>query len=325
MEWTRMSIDFTNPIALLLLGLIPLAIFLARRSLAGLAGGRAVIVSSVRITVILGIVLALSGVRLTSTSQDLALIFLIDVSASVPSEQRDVALEFINREIERTSERDFIGVIAFAREASVELAPTRKEALGQWRLTEISSNPARDRTNFADAFRLATALVPETAVGRFILISDGNENLKKALEETPLLKASGIEVFTAQAGPEQNSSLQPEIAVRSLDAPERLSEAETFDLRIAIDSAADVRARLRVLRNDSIVAERDVELTGGGENIFVIPQRLEQNGLYTYRAEVESDSPDRFVQNNSLEAFSTVPGLCTCTAIRSLPRVLPES
>ncbi|PYT03323.1 MAG: hypothetical protein DMF60_18805, partial [Acidobacteria bacterium] len=304
-----MRLDFTNPVALLLLGLIPLALYLGRNSLANLSSIRRRISLTARVLLILLIVLALAGLRFRTTSRDLALIFLIDVSASVAQDNRQEILDFINSETGNARPRDYIGVIAFAREPSVEVAPTRKEALGDWRLTEISSNPPRDYTDIAAALKLAAALVPEDAAGRFVLISDGNENLERSTEEAELLRASGIEVYTRALGTTTESPLsRAEVAVRELGVPEKLAEGEAFDLRVIIDSTRDTDATLRVFRNDSLTAERRVHIVGSGENVFVLPQRVERKGFYTYRAEVEAIGSDAFVQNNSREAFAIVEG-----------------
>lgn len=304
-----MQIEFTNPLALLLLALAPVALYLSRNSLANLSRARARASLGARLLILLLVVLALAGLRIKLESRDIALIFLVDVSASVAPAEQQKAIGLINGEIERAGARDFIGVIAFGREASVELAPTRKELLGDYRLTEINSNPPKDYTDVAAAFRLATALVPEAAAGRFVLISDGNENLESAVEEARLLKAEGIEVHTrAIATASTDAARQGEVSLRELSAPEMTAEGEAFDLKAAIDSTRDTTGVLRIFRNDSLVAERQVELTGSGENVFVLPQRNEQKGFYTYRAEVESIQQDGFVQNNSREAFTMVEG-----------------
>jgi Mg-chelatase subunit ChlD len=242
-------------------------------------------------------------------SRDLALIFLVDVSASVATEQQRDVLDTINREIERAAPGDYIGVIAFGREPSVELAPTPREKLGDWRIQEISSNPPRDYTDVAAALRLAAAMVPETAAGRFVLISDGNENLESATEEARLLRAEGIEIYTrALATASDRGRERHEMAVREIAAPEMLAEGEAFDLKVIIDSTIDADAALRIFRNDSLVAERTVRLASAGENVFMVPQRNEQRGFYTYRAEIEAIGSDSFVQNNSREAFTIVEG-----------------
>jgi Mg-chelatase subunit ChlD len=305
-----MRIEFTNPLALLLLLLlVPAAIFLARHSLANLSRKRAYWSTGVRLTLLLLLVLALAGLRIRTTARDLALIFLVDVSASVAQDQQKDVIAFINSELQQAAPRDYVGVIAFGRDASVEVAPTRKELLGDWQLNEISSAPSRDYTNIAGALKLASALVPEDAVGRLVLISDGNENLERAIEEARLLKAESIEVHTRALNTVNDGSRkQGEIAVRELIAPQQLAEGEAFELKATVDSTVDTDAKLRIFRNDSLIAERFVQLSGSGENVFVLPERNDKKGFYTYRAEVEAVQADSFVQNNSREAFTLVEG-----------------
>src|SRR5882724_374279 len=120
-----MRIDFTTPEALLLLGLIPLVLYFARNSLANLARVRRVSSNSARLSLILLIALALAGLRIRTTSRDLALIFLVDVSASVAQDNRHEVLDFINNEIANAGPRDYLGLIAFAREPSLPLANKR--------------------------------------------------------------------------------------------------------------------------------------------------------------------------------------------------------
>jgi Ca-activated chloride channel homolog len=302
-------VEFTNTAALVLLGLIPVAIYLARHSLAALSRPRARASITARVMILLLIVLALAGLRIRLATRDLAVIFLVDVSSSVAPGAERAAVEFINGEIDRAAPRDYVGIVAFGRDPSVELAPSRKETLGEWHLAEINAAPARDYTDIATALRLAAALVPEDAAGRLVLISDGNENLESAAEEAQLLRAAGIEVHArAMTTVSDAGDRQAEVAVRDLAAPQSLAEGEAFDLRVTIDSTTDTDAVLRVFRNDSIVAERPVRLAASGENVFVMPQRNERKGFYTYRAEVEAVRSDIFVQNNSREAFTIVEG-----------------
>jgi Mg-chelatase subunit ChlD len=304
-----MGFEFTNFAALVLLIVIPAAIYFSRNSLANLSRSRSRASLAARLLILLLVVLAIAGLRIKTESRDLALIFLVDVSASVATEQQRDVLDTINREIARAAPGDYIGVIAFGREPSVELAPTRKERLGDWRIEEINSNPPRDYTDVAAALRLAAAIVPESAVGRFVLMSDGNENLESAVEEAQLLRAERIEVYTrALATASDRGRQHREIAVRDLAAPEMLAEGEAFDLRVTVDSTIDAEAALRIFRNDTLVAERSVRLASLGENVFIVPQRNEQRGFYTYRAEIEAVEADSFVQNNSRETFTIVEG-----------------
>src|SRR5437868_8636299 len=303
-----MKIEFTNPWALVLLALIPVAVYFARHSLANLSRqrGRASII--VRVVILLLVVLALAGLRIRTSSRDVALLFLVDVSASVAQDSRQFVFDAINGEINRAGPRDYVGVIAFGREPAVELAPTRKETLGDSRIKEIASNAPRDYTDIAAALRLAAALVPEDATGRLVLISDGNENLESASDEAQLLRASGTEVFTRSLNTtSERNEARGEVAIRQLDVPQSLAEGESFDLKVTVDSTRDSAATLRIYRNDSVVSERAVQLTANGENVFLLPQRGDQKGFFTSRAEVEA-AADTFQQNNSREAFAIVEG-----------------
>lgn len=319
-----MRVEFTNPLALVLLASIPVALYFARQSLASLSRLRGAVSTGARILILLLIVMSLAGLRVRTASRDLALIFLVDVSASVAQDARGPVIDFINSEIDRAGPRDYLSVVAFGREPSVELAPTRKEALADRRLQEISSNPPRDYTDIAAALRLASALVPEDAVGRIVLISDGNENLESANEEAQLLRASGIEVYARTIGTASEHGIsRGEIAVRDLVAPETLAEGEAFELKATIDSTRDTDAVLRIYRNDSVVAEREVHLQAAGENVFALPQRADRKGFYTYRAEVEAIQSDTLVQNNSREAFAIVEGRPKTLYLYGDPRPSP--
>jgi Mg-chelatase subunit ChlD len=304
-----MYINLQNPAALLLLLFIPVVVYFARNSLANLSRPRAGLSIGLRILLLLLLMLALSGLRIRTTSRDLAVIFLVDVSASVAQDNRQEILDFINREIDNAPTRDYVGIVAFAREPSVELAPTRKEVLGDRRFSEISSTPPRDYTDVASALRLAAALLPIDASGRLVLISDGNENLESSTAEAELLRASGIEVYTRAIGTTTaRGQARGEVAVRDLEVPQHLAEGEAFDLRVTIDSTRDTTATLRVYRDESPVAERNVQLAESGENVYLVPQRVEQKGFYSYRAEVEAIGSDVFIQNNSRDAFAIVEG-----------------
>lgn len=326
-----MGIEFTNPAALLLLLLAPLTVAGWRRTRLFTSKIRAGLIVSFRAAILVLIVLALAGLRLRTSSTDLAVIFLVDVSASVAQDEQRAAIEFINREVDRAPPRDFVGVIAFAREPSVELAPTRKEALPDRPLEQINSNPARDYTDVASAVRLAAALVPESATGRLVLMSDGDENLETAAQYVPLLQSQGIEVHVVQMKRFTDRQVSPaELAVREVSGPSRVAEGEAFNLQVAIDSTREAETVLRVFRNDSLVSERRATLAPFGDNVFILPQRVDQSGFYRYRADVEAIDADLFTQNNSAGALVLVEGpprtlyLYGDTASLAIARVLRE-
>ena len=311
-----MSIEFTNPTALLFLVILPGVVYLllgrrvpGRESRPSLSRTRALSVLAARLSILVLVTLALAGIRTRATSRDVAAIFLVDVSSSIARTEEQSTAAFINRAIDAAAPGDYLGIIAFGREPSVELAPTRKELLGDWRLTKLNSNPSGDFTDVESALRLASALVPQSATGRIVLMSDGNENVGSALRYTGLLNADRIEVSSLPLKTiSEQQGESAEIAVREITGPELLSESEAFDLGVTVDATRESNAVLRLFRNDSLIAERQVHLMPSGSNAFVLPQRIEQKGFYTYRAQVESLRSDSFAQNNSAEALVMVAG-----------------
>lgn len=318
-----MRLEFTNSIALVLLILVPVAVYLAVRGIAGLERLRRGASIAARVVILLLLVLALAGLRARTRSNDIAEIFLVDVSASVAASTRQSTLDFINGELQRAGPRDYVGVVAFGREPSVELAPTRKEALGDFKLTGINSTPPADYTDVAAALRLAAALVPVDATGRLILLSDGRENLESAMEEAPLLRAQSIEVYARQIETVGAQSGYAEVAITDLAAPQKLAEGEPFELKVTVASTTDTGARLRIFRDNVVAGERDVHLVASGDNVFVIPLRAEQKGFYGFRAEIEAPAADSFSQNNSREALSIVEGRPSILYVYGDPKPSP--
>ena len=88
-----MKIEFTNPWALVLLALIPLAVYFARHSLANLSRRRGQVSLGVRVVLLLLVVLALAGLRVRTSSRDVAVLFVVDVSASVAQESRGAVFD----------------------------------------------------------------------------------------------------------------------------------------------------------------------------------------------------------------------------------------
>src|SRR6516162_1549028 len=99
---------FNNPAALALLLLIPAALVFAwRRGLFSKGSNtrrhsriRGVAAAASRTLVVLALVLGLAGLRIKTRTDDLALIFLVDVSASMPRAERQHVSEFVNAQVQ---------------------------------------------------------------------------------------------------------------------------------------------------------------------------------------------------------------------------------
>ncbi len=306
MNWLE---NFSSPLHLLLLAAaLPLVLWLSRRSLAGLGKARRWVCIALRILVVLFLVLALAETRLLWRNDRLAVIFLIDRSASVPPEHQSAALDFVRSASQyRNRERgDAAGLVAFGRTAGIESSPKPEELA----LDGFSTVIERDFTDVQAAIRLAMAAFPEGYGKRLVIITDGNENRGRALEEARAASSAGatIDVLSVRyryAG---------EILLDKLVVDPEVHVGEPFDVRIVVESTRESRATLRLFENRELIQSQEVQLKAG-KNVFTVPRRLELADLYYYEALVEPSrkEDDGIFQNNGAHAF---------TFIRGQPRIL---
>ena len=92
-----MLVSFSHPWYLLLLPLlVGGAVYVARMSLADLRGARAKWSLGLRLTIFVSAVLALAGLQIRQPAKRLAVLFVMDQSDSIPTEQKREALEYVN-------------------------------------------------------------------------------------------------------------------------------------------------------------------------------------------------------------------------------------
>lgn len=297
-----MSISFVYPYALWLLLLVPLTVGLAlagprrptlRRFWSGLA---------LRAALLTLIVLALAGIQLRLRSDLLTVVFVLDVSDSVPAEQAAYGEQYISASIQNKTENgnpyDRAAIVLFGKDALVERLASEED-----RLAELTSVPVTSRTDIASAVQLALALFPDEGARRIVLLSDGRENLGEAVAQAELASAHGIELsFVPLSGPEG----EVEVLVGSLSAPAAVRVGQGFDLEAVIESSAATSATVRFFGENQLLDTREVNLTEG-VNRLVLPLTADQTGFQRYRVQIVPDSDTR-LQNNEASAFTVISG-----------------
>src|SRR5512132_2600039 len=115
------GLSFTRPFALvLLLLLVPLTVSLSRTSRALLRPATRRASLALRILIVALLVLALSGVGIVEASKNIAAVFLLDKSDSVPAEQQAAQAEYVRQAIMGMSEGEQAGVVVFGADALVD-------------------------------------------------------------------------------------------------------------------------------------------------------------------------------------------------------------
>lgn len=303
------GVRFEYPGYLVLLAVIPLLIALSFRSLAGLGRARRVLAIVARCAVVTLMVLALAGMQRTRTTDKLAVIFLLDVSDSIPDGQKATQFEFIrNAQKKMRADKDFMGVVTFNGASSVEQLPMSTLAIDR-----LSEPPQPDHTNIAAALRMAMALFGEDKARRVVLLSDGNENVGDALQEADHLAAAGVPVDVLPL----RYAYESEVVFERLSAPATASLDETINLQMVLRSQRGATGKIRLYHNDELV---DLDPSGPGAgfavtldpgaNRFTVPTPLRDTGAHRFRAVFEPDRQDEdaITTNNEGRAFTVVAG-----------------
>lgn len=293
-----MAVSFTHPWYLVLFPILGAGgIYLARRSLADLRGARARWSLGLRLLILACGVLALAGLQVRQPARRLAVLFVLDQSNSIPTDQKQRQLDYVHEASKRMGPEDMGGVLVFGSDAYLEI-----EVQPVLRLGRIHSMPGRDYTNLAGALRLAMAAFPEDAQRRIVLLSDGNENLGDAITEAAAAAGSGIQIDVVPI----SYRYSREAMLDKLVLPAEAKVGEPFEVRLIVRSTWQAPGVVRLLRNGELIAQQRVELRPG-PNVVTFPQSLDRARFHTYEAIVEAPD-DEVPDNNRGMGFVLVRG-----------------
>ncbi|NOZ24299.1 MAG: VWA domain-containing protein [Planctomycetes bacterium] len=293
-----MGFRFENPWALLLLLTLPFVYMMARRSIAGLSTFRRWAALAVRMVILVLLVLALAQLQQTESNDVVSVMYVLDYSASIPHKLRGEALEYINQTLAAKGDSDTAGVVVFGGDAALERPP----AGVQEDLTKLTSVVSSDHTDIGQAIRLALASFPENTQKRIVLLSDGNENKGRAVEEARNAKANQAPIDVLPL----HFRYPNEVIAEKIDVPNEVKEDEPFDVKLTLRSQQDTTGRVRIFQNGAPIVEQNVNLTAG-KNVFVIKRKLEQTGFYKFDAVVEAPH-DTLPENNAVSNYTSVFG-----------------
>ncbi|MCG8448352.1 MAG: VWA domain-containing protein [Pirellulales bacterium] len=309
------SVAFDSAGYLSLLLLLPLMWWLSFRSLAGLGRWRRLVVLTLRSLVLAILVLALADMQYQRKSDRLTVIYLLDQSLSIPTQQRQAMIEYVNASIERHHEeakRDRYAVIVFGRDAVVEM-PLVSATLSLPPQIETILDP--EYTDLATAIQRAKAMFPHDSSKRIVLVTDGNQNLGDAQREARSATAAGVSIDVVPV----KLTARSEVSVEKLDVPATTRSGQPFEMRVVLHNDAPegsrqtVSGKLRIVRKSG---EREVDLVTQqveippGKRVFTVSEEIDQADFYTYEAHFSPTdaTDDGMTQNNEASAFSHVRG-----------------
>ncbi len=290
--------ELTHPLHLVLALAVPLLVIAMRRSLADLRPAQRRVCLTVRALIVLLLVAALASVQMLLPTEELAVVFAVDQSASISADAAKQARDFVGASLAAQHGRDTSGVVGFARGAELW-----QPATGNARLAPTWPELAdRAGTDLGGALDFSTALFPADKTKRLVLLTDGNDTGGRAAEAARALASRGIELFTV---PLRNAAA-PEVLVEKVEVPRRLKTGEPFDLVAHIRSNVETSAKVKLYQNQFLLETREVALKRG-DNEFRAPNLKADGSFISYEVEVAAVL-DTSADNNRAQATASLRG-----------------
>jgi Mg-chelatase subunit ChlD len=287
---------FTSPLFLLLLLILPIVVYIGVPS-KGSSWKRESISLSLRLIIILCLIFSIAGLEIVQSVNNLAVVFLMDVSDSMSQQSIEQEVVFVREALKSMSADDKAAIILFGADALVERTMS---ALNE--LPAITSVPITNQTDLAEAIQLGLALYPSGYAKRMVILSDGAETTGDALNTARFASASDVQIVVM---PFLNP-INGEALVTKVDAPAHLRNGEQFDVNVSIQASQSMRATVRVLTKNKILYEATHELHKGLQTLS-LPLTAQEPGFVSYQVQITPEQ-DTYYQNNRLDTFSQVEG-----------------
>ena len=250
-----------------------------------------------RSLLIVCLVLGLAEITIQIPNDRLAVLYLLDVSDSIPRAQQRAALDFVLQSVKSKPPDDLAGLIVFGGNALVE-TPLSMDLDDN----DINSVPITSQTDIGEAINLAQALFPADMAKRIVLLTDGNNNQGSLNDAIQVAKTNGIDIL--QFPLETNTSA--DAAILDLQMPTRLPQDKGFDLTFTVYSSVSQPAVVRILSSGKVISEQDIQLEEGDQS-FSIPLVTDHIGVNEFEVQLIPAS-DAVPQNNRLSGVTYVTG-----------------
>ena len=290
-----MSLEFARPLLLLLLPAYIALIYLIDRR-----GGRRSrrikhrVARVMRCLLTCLCVLALAAPSVVLPGGQQAVWILADASASARGMQ-DQMTQSVRTALENKDASVNAGVIAFGGNAMVE-KPLAQDGTYNGVTTAVDAQAS----DLSSALTLASALLPEDAQGRIVVLSDGaTEDVRAAAQQ---LAARGVTVdYQSFSG-----DALPDAQISQLNVPSRVYQGQSFTVTVQVTANHDTAGTLVLYQNRTPVSSREVTLRRG-DNTFTFRDTAADTGVVTYEARLISEG-DSCAQNDNMGGYVYVQG-----------------
>ena len=251
----------------------------------------------VRLVVVSLLVLALSGPLLVRPVDTNAVFFVVDRSASIPSEARLAQDEYLNEALDGAAPGTVSGVLVFGAESRVD-APLRADRASSAIATVVDASA----TDLASALRAVGALLPSEGSRRVVVLTDSVPTVGDARLAAGELAERDIAVDVVRV----ETGRGADVLVEAIDLPPSVREGDTVTATIRVRSNVATSADLTVTGSSGVVIQVPADLEPGRNEVEVsIP--AEESGVLVVEARVATDDDTR-PENNTAEGLTRVLG-----------------
>ena len=302
-----MGISFSRPYYLLLFIFVAYFIYLWKTSPKAFTTQQQKAFLGLRLVLVALLVLSLAGLQFNFRHTEKSVVYVADRSASLQEKGKEIS-EWISKSLAALPATMRVGVVSLGKKPMVEY-PVEPHPDFKGLQGVIDPN----YTDLATGLRLARSLMPEELSKHIVLLTDGKQNRGNALEQVKLLNQQGIRIDVLPLAP----SSGPEVLVKTVELPSRLSEGEFFDLKATLESTVSTSGTVRIMVDNKVLQEEELEI-GKGTSHLVWGLSAEKAGLHTYKVEVISTKDTR-KENNIGQAITQVQGVPRILVVEGTP------
>ena len=292
--------EIARPFLLFLLLLLPALYYGYRRSLVNLTRTQRIVSLIIRAIIVVLLILSVADLQYLKTDDELAVIFLADISDSISADGLETSTDYINRALESRGAGQQAGIIGFTDRAEI-LKDLHGDSEDELDLAGIKQSwleadgEAGDATNIAQAVEMAWGVFPANANKRIVLVTDGVETQGDAIHTGLRGQDFGVQIDTVPLYP----SDEPEVMLERIDAPVQVKQGEPFSLEVLVHSNHEDIAEIRLFKNKFEAAVQEVRLVAG-ENRVLFTQTSTESGTLTFDALARSTQDTRYDNNRAL-------------------------
>ena len=249
---------------------------------------------AVRGLIVALIVLALVDPALTTGSDDVTTVFVVDVSDSMGDAAKEEARAWVDSALTEAGGGRW-AVVEFGSDARVG-TPVGTEPYRRPRGVETEA------TNVARGLRLGESVLTGETRQRVVLVSDGRGNTGDLQAEIDRLKTLGVVVDVHTI----SGATVTDAAIAAVDMPSSVNVGESFDLTVEVLSTISADAVVELSEGSDIVDAQDVSLVPG-PNYVAFSAEAGEPGLQQFTARVRLTG-DAVEQNDSHRSGVEVRG-----------------